>query len=132
VLPSRLILFDLTFSLVPGPLFLLASVAFKVSGQAGFKNGEVFSLLQGCGLLILHEFMLGKVVAHGISDCSKVSLNRDSLLGKGCGRAESTPRGGTPPSPAEVFCRRPALASGGVYSGNQDTKNTCSLISFES
>jgi hypothetical protein len=25
VLPSRLILFDLTFSLVPGPLFLLAS-----------------------------------------------------------------------------------------------------------
>jgi hypothetical protein len=31
VLPSRLILFDLTFSLVPGPLFLLASVAFKVS-----------------------------------------------------------------------------------------------------
>jgi hypothetical protein len=26
VLPSRLILFDLTFSLVPGPLFLLASV----------------------------------------------------------------------------------------------------------
>jgi hypothetical protein len=28
---SRLILFDLTFSLVPGPLFLLASVAFKVS-----------------------------------------------------------------------------------------------------
>jgi hypothetical protein len=28
VLPSRLILFDLTFSLVPGPLFLLASVAF--------------------------------------------------------------------------------------------------------
>jgi hypothetical protein len=31
VLPSRLILFDLTFSLVPGPLLLLASVAFKVS-----------------------------------------------------------------------------------------------------
>jgi hypothetical protein len=31
VLPSRLILFDLTFSLVPGPLFLLALVAFKVS-----------------------------------------------------------------------------------------------------
>jgi hypothetical protein len=29
VLPSRLILFDLTFSVVPGPLFLLASVAFK-------------------------------------------------------------------------------------------------------
>jgi hypothetical protein len=27
VLPSRLILFDLTFSLVPVPLFLLASVA---------------------------------------------------------------------------------------------------------
>jgi hypothetical protein len=26
VLPSRLILFDLTFSLVPGPLFLLVSV----------------------------------------------------------------------------------------------------------
>jgi hypothetical protein len=31
VLPSRLILFDLTFSLVPGPLLLLALVAFKVS-----------------------------------------------------------------------------------------------------
>jgi hypothetical protein len=31
VLPSRLILFDLTFSLLPGPLFLLASVGFKVS-----------------------------------------------------------------------------------------------------
>jgi hypothetical protein len=31
VLPSRLILLDLTFSLVPGPLLLLASVAFKVS-----------------------------------------------------------------------------------------------------
>jgi hypothetical protein len=31
VLPSRLILFDLTFSLVPGPFLLLASVAFKVS-----------------------------------------------------------------------------------------------------
>jgi hypothetical protein len=31
LLPSRLILFDLTFSLVPGPLLLLASVAFKVS-----------------------------------------------------------------------------------------------------
>jgi hypothetical protein len=30
VLPSRLILLDLTFSLVPGPP-LLASVAFKVS-----------------------------------------------------------------------------------------------------
>jgi hypothetical protein len=29
VLPSRLILFDLTFSLVPGPLLLLASVALK-------------------------------------------------------------------------------------------------------
>jgi hypothetical protein len=29
VLPSRLILFDLTFSLVPGPLFLLASVAWE-------------------------------------------------------------------------------------------------------
>jgi hypothetical protein len=31
VLPSRLILFDLTFSLVPGPLLLLASVALKAS-----------------------------------------------------------------------------------------------------
>jgi hypothetical protein len=31
VLPSRLILFDLPFSLVPGPLLLLASVGFKVS-----------------------------------------------------------------------------------------------------
>jgi hypothetical protein len=31
VLPSRLILLDLTFSLVPGPLLLLVSVAFKVS-----------------------------------------------------------------------------------------------------
>jgi hypothetical protein len=31
VLPSRLILFDLTFSLVPGPLLLLASVVFKVA-----------------------------------------------------------------------------------------------------
>jgi hypothetical protein len=30
VLPSRLILLDLTFSLVPGPLLLLASIAFKV------------------------------------------------------------------------------------------------------
>jgi hypothetical protein len=29
VLPSRLILFDLTFSLVPVPLFLLASVALR-------------------------------------------------------------------------------------------------------
>jgi hypothetical protein len=29
VLPSRLILFDLTFYLVPGPLFLLASVALR-------------------------------------------------------------------------------------------------------
>jgi hypothetical protein len=28
VLPSRLILLDLTFSLVPGPLFLLASVDY--------------------------------------------------------------------------------------------------------
>jgi hypothetical protein len=32
VLPSRLILFDLTFSLVPGPLFLLASVALRYLG----------------------------------------------------------------------------------------------------
>jgi uncharacterized membrane protein YGL010W len=31
VLPSRLILFNLSFSVVLGPLFLLASVAFKVS-----------------------------------------------------------------------------------------------------
>jgi hypothetical protein len=29
VSPSRLILFDLTFSLVPVPLFLLASVALR-------------------------------------------------------------------------------------------------------
>jgi hypothetical protein len=29
VLPSRLILFDLPFSLVPVPLFLLASVSLK-------------------------------------------------------------------------------------------------------
>jgi hypothetical protein len=29
VLPSKLILFDLTFSLVSGPLLLLASVALK-------------------------------------------------------------------------------------------------------
>jgi hypothetical protein len=29
VLPSRLILLDLTFSLLPGPLLLLASVALK-------------------------------------------------------------------------------------------------------
>jgi hypothetical protein len=31
VLPSKLILLELNFSLVPGPLLLLASVAFKVS-----------------------------------------------------------------------------------------------------
>jgi hypothetical protein len=37
VLPSRLILFDLTFSLVPDPLLLLASVAFKVSYAAVLK-----------------------------------------------------------------------------------------------
>jgi hypothetical protein len=34
VLPSRLILFDLTFSLVPGTLFLLASVAFKATNAS--------------------------------------------------------------------------------------------------
>jgi hypothetical protein len=38
VLPSRLILFDLTFSLVPGPLFLLASVAFKVSALVSLRQ----------------------------------------------------------------------------------------------
>jgi hypothetical protein len=38
VLPSRLILFDLTFSLVPGPLLLLASVAFKVSALVSLPN----------------------------------------------------------------------------------------------
>jgi hypothetical protein len=37
VLPSRLILFDLTFSLVPVPLFLLASVAFKVSALVSVR-----------------------------------------------------------------------------------------------
>jgi hypothetical protein len=37
VLPSRLILFDLTFSLVPGPLLLLASVAFKVSALVSLR-----------------------------------------------------------------------------------------------
>jgi hypothetical protein len=37
VLPSRLILFDLTFSVVPGPLFLLASVAFKVSALVSLR-----------------------------------------------------------------------------------------------
>jgi hypothetical protein len=40
VLPSRLILFDLTFSLVPGPLFLLASVAFKVSALVSLHYGQ--------------------------------------------------------------------------------------------
>jgi hypothetical protein len=38
VLPSRLILFDLTFSLAPGPLFLLASVAFKVSALVSLRG----------------------------------------------------------------------------------------------
>jgi hypothetical protein len=37
VLPSRLILFDLAFSLVPGPLFLLASVALKVSALVSLR-----------------------------------------------------------------------------------------------
>jgi hypothetical protein len=37
VLPSRLILFDLTFSLVPVPFFLLASVAFKVSALVSLR-----------------------------------------------------------------------------------------------
>jgi hypothetical protein len=40
VLPSRLILFDLTFSLVPGPLFLLALVAFKVSALVSLCQGQ--------------------------------------------------------------------------------------------
>jgi hypothetical protein len=40
VLPSRLILFDLTFSLVPGPLFLLASVALNKKMSCFFKSGE--------------------------------------------------------------------------------------------
>jgi hypothetical protein len=40
VLPSKLILFDLTFSLVPGPLFLLASVAFKVSALVSLREGQ--------------------------------------------------------------------------------------------
>jgi hypothetical protein len=37
VLPSRLILFDLPFSLVPGLLLLLASVAFKVSALVSLR-----------------------------------------------------------------------------------------------
>jgi hypothetical protein len=37
VLPSRLILFDLTFSLVPVLLFLLASVVFKVSALVSLR-----------------------------------------------------------------------------------------------
>jgi hypothetical protein len=40
VLPSRLILFDLTFSLVPGPLLLLASVAFKLSSLVSLHWGQ--------------------------------------------------------------------------------------------
>jgi hypothetical protein len=41
VLPSRLILLDLTFSLVPGPLFLLASERDSITGLplAGFPGG---------------------------------------------------------------------------------------------
>jgi hypothetical protein len=42
VLPSRLILFDLTFSLVPVPLFLLASVFahfnFRICQTVGVKE----------------------------------------------------------------------------------------------
>jgi hypothetical protein len=49
VLRSRLILFDLTFSLVPGPLFILASVAFKVSalGSSLFKEQLDYVLSSG-------------------------------------------------------------------------------------
>jgi hypothetical protein len=43
VLPSRLIPFDLTFSLVSGPLLLLASVAFKESCRANFNLLEFVS-----------------------------------------------------------------------------------------
>jgi hypothetical protein len=47
VLPSRLILFDLTFSLVPVPLFLLSSIAFKVSALVRELN--IFKIFQIIG-----------------------------------------------------------------------------------
>jgi hypothetical protein len=47
----RLILFDLTFSLVPGPLLLLASVAFKVSAFVSQRNRGQQMLANFLGVL---------------------------------------------------------------------------------